>query len=167
MLDDLRDRHFDPSLYSCWVSEESLTVPLFGFNRAIAGILTYTPSYPKKSKDPRFGKYFHRGKSQSIWGLEVPLNSNLIFLTESIFKSASLHSLGLNSWSVLSSSISDPLHQQLLSLPYWFVCLGDDDKAGEKFSRTFRYGRTSKDLDELSEEERREVVKEFLFLESK
>ena len=166
MIEHLKSRWFDPGKYHCWISE-SLQVPLFGFNHSLQGVLTYTPSFPKKNKDPRLAKYFTRARGQPVWGLEVPVRGRLIFLTESIFKSASLHSLGLNSWSVLSSSISTLLYQQLILLPYQFVCLGDDDMAGEKFSRTFRYGKTSKDLDELSPGERIKVIDEFLFLESK
>lgn len=79
-----------------------------------------------------------------------------------MFKSATLHSLGLNSWSVLGSNVSKVLYQQLSLLPYRFVCLGDDDKAGEDFARTFSLGTTSKDLDELDRESLWTLVKQFL-----
>lgn len=77
----------------------------------------------------------------------------VVFLTESVFKACALHRLGFNAWSVLGSDISTQLKQQLLLLPYEFVCAGDDDKAGLKFSRNFKRGFTSHDLDELSSEE--------------
>lgn len=95
-----------------------------------------------------------------VWSWKL-VTCQPVFLTESVFKSASLHALGLNSWAVLGSDVSDDLYHQLRLLPYDFVCLGDNDKAGEKFSRTFGYGTTSPDLDELSAKERWQVVKPF------
>jgi hypothetical protein len=76
-----------------------------------------------------------------------------VFLTESVFKACALHRLGFNAWSVLGSNVSDALYKQLCLLPYRFVCAGDDDKAGQAFSETFKYGFVSSDLDELSSEE--------------
>jgi len=72
-----------------------------------------------------------------------------------------LHSVGANAWSVLGSDVSEQLRQQLTALNLRFVCVGDDDKAGEEFANTFRYGCTSKDLDELSQDELRELVNKF------
>ncbi|QZA70831.1 hypothetical protein AH06_48 [Erwinia phage AH06] len=43
----------------------------------------------------------------------------------------------MNAWSVLGSTVSDPLYHQLRLLPVDLVCCGDDDKAGKEFSETF------------------------------
>lgn len=79
-----------------------------------------------------------------------------------MFKACALHNAGFNAWSVLGSDVSKQLKQQLLLLPYHFVCAGDDDAAGLKFSRTFRDGFVSHDLDELSVEEVRMLANQYL-----
>ena len=79
-----------------------------------------------------------------------------------MFKACALHQAGFNAWSVLGSDVSTQLKQQLLLLPYHFVCAGDDDKAGLKFSHTFRDGFVSRDLDELSTEEVRALASQYL-----
>lgn len=89
------------------------------------------------------------------WSWKLTTNSPwvTVFLTESVFKACALHRAGFNAWAVLGSDVSVSLYQQLALLPYRLVFAGDDDKAGLKFSRTFKYGFVSRDLDELSTEE--------------
>jgi hypothetical protein len=70
-----------------------------------------------------------------------------------VFKACALHRAGFNAWAVLGSDVSYDLRQQLLLLPYRFVCAGDNDAAGLKFSRTFNHGFVSHDLDELTTKE--------------
>jgi len=67
----------------------------------------------------------------------------------------------LNAWSVLGSTVSDPLYCQLRLLPVDLVCCGDDDKAGLAFSQTFGRGFVSHDLDELSPEELLHLTRPF------
>lgn len=84
---------------------------------------------------------------------KLDLYGSTVFLTESVFKACALHRLGLNAWSVLGSTVNDGLYYQLRALGLRFVCLGDDDKAGQEFSQTFGLGATSNDLDEMTDEE--------------
>ena len=84
---------------------------------------------------------------------KLNLNGSTVFLTESVFKACALHRVGLNAWSVLGSDVSLHLYRQLRLLGLRFVCLGDNDAAGEKFSQTFGLGTTSKDLDEMTDRE--------------
>lgn len=93
---------------------------------------------------------------------KLNLNGSTVFLTESVFKACALHRLGLNAWSVLGSTVNDGLYQQLRLLGLRFVCLGDDDKAGQEFSQTFGLGCTNKDLDELDKEQLLELTLPFL-----
>ncbi|AXG66418.1 hypothetical protein JA13_015 [Dickeya phage vB_DsoM_JA13] len=72
-----------------------------------------------------------------------------------------MHSVGANAWSVLGSKVNQQLKQQLSLLGLRFVCVGDNDKAGEEFAETFLHGCTSNDLDELSQDELRELVNKF------
>lgn len=93
---------------------------------------------------------------------KLNLNGSTVFLTESVFKACALHRLGLNAWSVLGSDVNTHLYRQLRLLGLRFVCLGDNDAAGEKFSQTFGLGTTSKDLDEMTDEELRDLTLPFL-----
>lgn len=92
---------------------------------------------------------------------KLELNGTTVFLTESVFKACALHRVGANAWSVLGSNVSPYLFQQLSLLGLRFVCVGDEDKAGEEFANTFRYGCTSKDLDELSLDELYDLTNRF------
>lgn len=136
-----------------WLTDAQLTVPLFDFGGHLKGYQAYSPLASKKSDNPKEQRYFTRmsGNGQAVWGLELPVPAGgTVFLTESVFKSAAVHREGFNSWAVLGSAVSAQLRQQLLLLPYRFVCLGDDDKAGFAFSKTFGVGAVSRDLDDLA-----------------
>lgn len=95
----------------------------------------------------------HSAASSWCGDRKLNLNGSTVFLTESVFKACALHRVGLNAWSVLGSDVSLHLYHQLRLLGLRFVCLGDDDAAGEKFSQTFGLGTTSKDLDEMTDSE--------------
>lgn len=95
----------------------------------------------------------HSAASSWCGDRKLNLNGSTVFLTESVFKACALHRLGLNAWSVLGSDVSDHLYRQLRLLDLRFVCLGDNDPAGQKFSQTFGLGAVSRDLDELTDEE--------------
>lgn len=163
MVSHLASRGYDVNQYhTTWLTEDSATMPLYDFAGKLKGYQTYKPDAPKVHQrvNPHDAKYFTRmmGHGQCVWGLDRdlvkhPENITVVFLTESIFKATALHRVGFNAWSVLGSDVSKQLRQQLLLLPYRFVCAGDDDKAGLKFSRTFNHGFVSHDLDELSPEE--------------
>jgi len=86
----------------------------------------------------------------------------VVFLTESVFKSAALHQLGWDSWSVNGSDVQDKLYHQLTLLPYRFVGVGDDDAAGEKLAGLFKQGAVMDDLDERSPQELRDLLERFL-----
>ncbi|HGT7382613.1 TPA: toprim domain-containing protein [Escherichia coli] len=94
-------------------------------------------------------------------GLEYLPESGVVFVTESIFKAVALMNCGFNAVSALGSNISTDLRQQMSLLPYDWVCAGDNDKAGLKFSKTFTRGFVSNDLDELCEEEITYLARKF------
>lgn len=164
MLEHLRSRHYDPDrYYTQWITDTTLTVPLFDFAGKLRGFQTYTPGAPKKGPEPSLLRYFTINFGpQCFWGTELPVRTGTVFLTESVFKSAALHELGLDSWSVNGSDIGSKLRHQLTLLPYRFVCIGDDDKAGRKFSRTFADGAVMDDLDERTPEELKALTSCFL-----
>lgn len=164
MIEHLKSRCYDPERYTTqWISEESLTIPLFDFAGKLKGTQTYTPSAPKHHENPTLARYFSRCFSpmQCLWGTELPVKSRVVFLTESVFKSAALHRLGYDSWSVNGSSIQPLLRHQLTLLPYRFVGIGDDDPAGRSLARVFG-GAVMDDLDERDPQEIRDLLEPFL-----
>lgn len=165
MIEHLRSRHYDPErYYTQWVDEDCLTIPLFDFAGQLRGTQVYTPSFPKHDANPKLCRYFSRcySKTQCLWGTELPVRTGTVFLTESVFKSAALHELGLDSWSVNGSNIQNLLMHQLTLLPWRFVCIGDDDKAGREFAETFRDGAVMDDLDERTPQELKRLTDCFL-----
>lgn len=156
MREHLLSRYFDPDRYDHWLTDDRLTVPLYDFGHAMRGFLQYTPAAPKKGPYLPDLKYFplcpYPGH-QFLWGLDYPVRGSTVFLTESIFKAAALHSIGANAWSVNGSNIHEQLRQQLDLLPYRFICCGDQDKPGMKFALNFRHGYVGPDLDEQTPEQ--------------
>lgn len=146
-------RRYDPSKYQQWYGDNKVTFPLFDFAGRLAGYQAYTPFAPKFAENPHNARYFTRafGK-QLVWGNELEILGNTIFLTEGVFKSAAIHQAGFNSWSILGSNISAALMQQLRLMPYRFICIGDNDKAGKAFSETFTEGIICDNLDEQTPE---------------
>lgn len=162
MIEHLRSRRYDPERYPTqWITENRLTVPLHDFGGAMRGFLQYTPDAPKKGKILHDLKYFphtpYPGR-QFIWGLELPVRGHTVFITESIFKAAALHSVGANAWSMNGSNIHEQLRLQMDLLPYRYICCGDQDKPGVKFALNFRHGYVGPDLDEQTPEQLKRLV---------
>jgi hypothetical protein len=165
MTQHLKSRRYDPERYlTQWVGETDLTVPLFDFAGRMRGTQVYTPSFPKHHDNPKLARYFTRcfSLTQCLWGTELPVQGKTVFLTESVFKSAALHQLGLDSWSLNGSTVQDKLYHQLTLLPYRLVCVGDDDPAGREFADTFKHGAVMNDLDERTPQELKDLLDCFL-----
>lgn len=69
----LLTRGLNPGSYHCWLSDTQMTVPLFGFDRALRGLQVYTPNAPKHDANPKACRYFTRafGGKQLVWGSEI------------------------------------------------------------------------------------------------
>lgn len=79
LTEHLASRHYDVERYKTqWLTDTSLSVPLFDFGGKLKGYQTYTPAAPKKSKNPKEAKYFTRmnGNAQLVWGTELELEIN-------------------------------------------------------------------------------------------
>lgn len=157
LVKHIKSRGMKPENYNIWYGKNIITFPLYSFGGQLIGYQQYIPDAPKHTENPKEARYFTRmyGNGQSVWGLDVPLydDDRIIFLTEGIFKSTAIHNIGRNSWAVLGSNISTQLLNQLRLLPFEFICIGDDDKAGIKFANTFNRGIVKSDIDELSADE--------------
>jgi hypothetical protein len=150
MRDHLLLRGLDPSLYRVWLSDTCATFPLWGFDGRLRGFQQYRPSAPKKSERPSEGRYFTWSSAPSVWGLDTLPSHGVVFVCESIFKAVAAHRAGFNAISANGSSLAPSLQgQMMLMTQYRFICVGDDDAAGLKFSKTFGKGATAPDLDEL------------------
>lgn len=166
LKEHLLSRGFDSNKYVCWLNEPVMTLPLWDFSGKLVGYQTYNPSAPKvQGTDPLEVKYYTYSTKQTVWGLETLTREEArVFLTESVFKAVALHNFGLPALSVCGSKVSKPLMQELELQNFLLVPVGDNDKAGEEFSRSFSHeGLVSpRDLDEMSTEELSHMFSKFL-----
>lgn len=77
MKTHLLARHYDTARYPTqWMTETTLTVPLFDFAHRLKGYQTYTPGAPKTASNPKEARYFTRGfGTQHVWGLELEISN--------------------------------------------------------------------------------------------
>lgn len=163
MIDHLLSRGLDPRLYHVWLSDNAATFPLYGFNASLRGFQQYRPAAPKKAVHPSEARYFTWSSIPCLWGLELLPKFGPVFVCESIFKAVAAHNAGFNAVSANGSSLAPSLRAQMNILSqYQFICVGDDDAAGLKFSKTFAKGSTAPDLDELDTAEVRRILSELL-----
>lgn len=73
MTEHLLTRHYDVNRYpTSWLTEDTLTVPLFGFDHKLRGYQVYTPGASKKTKNPKEARYFTRLLGNvGVFGLEI------------------------------------------------------------------------------------------------
>lgn len=132
--------------------------------KALRGYQQYNPySDDKSNKNKRESRYFTyqqrvQGHGDScVFGLEqCTLDKEYLFVTEGIFESIKLHTLGCDSIAILSSDASRYLLKEIESLCSKIVWCGDNDKAGNRsnMNKIAQYRLTfEKDLDEMPDEE--------------
>lgn len=161
--DLVNNRNFKYWLYRCWIDEDKceLTVPLYSMDGRWVGVQKYNPLYPKKGKGKN--RYMTHSSEQPFWGLEtLPLEKCVVYVTEAVFRSSTLHSIGFNSISLMGTTLSKKCKNIMKEHPlYEFVWIGDPDKAGEKAMKYFNEGFISpKDIDEMEEKELIEFMSE-------
>lgn len=153
----LISRGFNPDEYHCWVSKDTLTVPLYCPN---TGKFLGGQSYKPTSKR----KYITHSTTYAFWGWEtVPDEySGICFITESVFKAVALHNIGFVSIAALGVNL--PKHVKDLlpnkdTVKYFLI--GDNDVQGKKESKKFNgFELVSPiDLDEMSETGRLEFIR--------
>lgn len=139
-----------------WIGEDTITFPLFSFDKKLVGYQQYRPNGNKTArKDPKLGKYFTylpKGAS-GVWGLEsLHLSPNIIIICEGIYKACRFHVAGYSAIAVLGNN---PIHLkqqlELLSLTSTLIVVPDPDKAGLKLIRYGQYNLVPKQpIDDLS-----------------
>ncbi len=158
----LAARGCHPGKYRLSVGEGVAVFPLWNFGGQLKGYQQYRPFAPKQTNNPKEARYFTRSFEPCLWGLEYLPEHGPVFVTESIFKACAMHNAGFNAVACLGSNLPAQLRQQMLLTRRQWVCAGDNDSAGLKFSRSFSRGFVSDDLDELSTEEVRQLAQEAL-----
>ena len=165
----LQSRKYEVDRYSHHFLDyenEIATFYLFDEVGRWTGYQKYNPnSFDKKVNNSADGRYFNHNQRGElcVWGLEViDSRDEYLFITESIFKSAAIHSAGFNSITQLTSGCSERFLRYVdsfsrLGMKVFFV--GDFDKAGLEFSK-YRPGgfMTERDLDESPTNELRELL---------
>ena len=158
----LANRGCHASKYRLSVGDGVAVFPLWNFGGQLKGYQQYRPFAPKQTNNPKEARYFTRSFEPCLWGLEYLPADGVVFVTESISKACAMHNAGFNAVACLGSNIPPQLRQQMLLTRYEWVCAGDNDTAGLKFSRSFKLGFVSHDLDELSTEEVKQLAWEAL-----
>lgn len=157
--DHLMLRGCDVMLYQVWLSEDTATFPLWGFDGALRGFQQYRPNADKKETKPSLARYFTRTSRPCLWGLETLPGEGVVYVCESVFKAIAAHSAGFNAVSANGSNIPQCLLAQMRLLHnFSFIAVGDNDAAGLKFSKTFGRGFTGPDLDELTSDQIRGLL---------
>jgi DNA primase len=176
LIEHLKERHFNFHLYShveIVPSENKIVFPLFNLSGVVVGFQTYRPLADKtKKNNPTEGRYYTLAfgetkdeRKLAVWGLETfKWNDKFLFVTEGIFDACRVHNLGLPCIAVLSNS-PIRLKSWLNTLPCKVITICDNDKAGEllkELSKNSITIKNGKDLGDSSEEEVRELLKEFI-----
>ena len=147
--------------------EEGVATFLLYNGNKLVGYQQYRPAADKKKRNhPRDGRYFTYlpKETDGLYGLEQDAGRGTLFVVEGIFKAIKLHNLGYNAISPLGATPKRlKPYFRVLKATRKLVALGDNDPAGASLVRTVGYGRTTPtDLDEMSDEAVRELVKEYL-----
>lgn len=146
--------------------EETCTFPIFTLTKKMIGFQQYRPNAPKtKKNDQKYGRYhtFIMSGYAGFWGLEsFEYESNILFLTEGIFKSVKLHRFNLPSVALLGN---DPTHlkNQLYLTGRRLIAICDYGDAGKKLAKMGHLAFTcpdGKNLDDMTDRECAEFLEE-------
>jgi len=162
----VKSRWVDDSRFKVWYddSEDLATFPLWNLSGQLVGYQQYRPKADKRLSNLRYGsRYFTYcvGAKVRLWGMESWLQSQTLFLTEGVFKSARLSSLGYSSLALLSND-PDESTKRFLSIVMRMrkvVAVGDPGQPGKKL---LKFGHVSyqmprADVDEATEDELNEM----------
>jgi len=108
MIQHLKDRHVDFSLYSPAIDERErvATFMLYNLSGVLCGYQQYRPDADKKAKNhPRDGRYYtYRSNGHiAVFGLETFDRPGPLFLMEGLFDAVRVHNLGLAGIGTLSN----------------------------------------------------------------
>lgn len=150
--------------YGVTCEDEVASIPLRDFSGKWVGYQNYRPNGPRITKNVKEAKYFTYlpKKTNGYFGLETLTWPGTLYVVEGVFKAAKLHLLGYPAIALMGSEVARH-KSQLMLLRRPFVGIGDNDDAGRKFARQLGGFTSPRDLDEMSDDE----VKELLYENSK
>lgn len=168
LTEHLLSRGLDSTKYRVFLNEEEgvATLLLWNLSGQLVGYQVYRPSADKtKKNNPHDGRYFTYVSSgqDAIFGLEYLTEEGPIFVVEGTFKAIKLLNLGFNAIAILGSTPKrmKPFFS-ILSETRKLVAIGDNDKAGYSLVVTVGQGtQSTRDLDEMSDQEVLDLVKSF------
>lgn len=160
-LQHLRDRGMVPEFYSMGVGDGVVCFYLFDFMGKPVGYQQYLPFGPRNSKNVREARYFTYlpKATNGYFGLESLSFDGPVFLVEGVFKAATLHRLGYAAVSLMGSETKHH-RNQLAFLRRKLIAVGDNDPAGQKFARSLGGFVSPRDLDEMTDDEVKELLRD-------
>ena len=171
VLAHLKDRYFDVTQHTAWVSEAErvAVVPLWNLSGQLTGYHHYRPDMPKDANNhPYDSRYFTRVSNSpvTVWGIESWYNSNTLFVTEGLFDAARVTWNGFSAVCVFSSDMGKStlgwlnLVKQIRPV----VSLCDNDAAGIKLAKHGHQHYTvqsAKDFNDADESEVQAVLRKY------
>lgn len=150
----------NPKLYTHYkdYNKNIVTFLLFNLSGQVVGYQHYRPDVLDKGikNNPKLGRYYTHlpRNTQGVFGLErLDPAKRTLYVTEGIFKAATLHRLGYNAVATLTAT-PEQLRGWFLALggAYRVYGIGDADKAGKELVNIVGNGLQSpQDLDEMSD----------------
>lgn len=172
LLNHLKDRRLDTSIYSgVWLDEENevATFGIWNLSGQLVGFQQYRHLADKGRKPkPSDMRYFNIAGKEGVgskllaFGVELlDIKQKTLFIVEGIFDVAPLHNRGVNALAVMTNN---PTHLKswLHSLGYHIVALCEGDKAGRQLATVADeaiYLPTGKDPADMSDEWFDNIVK--------
>jgi DNA primase len=157
----LLDRKMRPELYTLGIDAGVVVFPLRQFNGRQVGYQNYRPFAERNCKNVQEARYFtYLPKGvDGYFGLESLTMLGTVYLVEGVFKAGTLHRLGYPAIALMGSETKRHV-EQLFLLRRRQVAIGDNDEAGHKFARSLGGLVSPRDLDEMSDEEIKELLSE-------
>jgi hypothetical protein len=161
VVSHLLERGMNPVFYGVHCDDHEACIPLRNLLGTCTGYLRYRPWGDKKSKDPLTCKYKPTVPRQTmaVFGVETLKWTPELYLVEGAFKACKLHRMGYSAIAVQGSDPSSVRNQVfLLRQQRRVICIGDADKAGRVFSNGLGGFTSPRDLDEMTDEEVKELL---------
>jgi len=162
-LQHLKDRGMMTFLYpDLSVGEGVVSFPLYDFGGRWVGYQDYRPFAERNCRNVREARYFTYlpRTVNGYFGVQSLAHSTgKFYVVEGVFKAAKLHRLGYPALALMGSETRQHKSQlNLLGRPY--VGIGDNDSAGRKFARALRGFTSPTDLDEMTNKQVLEMLRE-------
>lgn len=144
--------------------KELVSFPIYSRDGIFKGFQQYNWK-GTKARNQEDSKYVTYCRNQTCWGWEsIDPNKEIIFVTESIFKSLAIINQGYNSIALLGSTMPKQMSREFKNdVHYLFIWIGDPDVSGIKAKKYFNHAHISpQELDEMSEDQVRAFLQNII-----